>query len=370
MWQAVTTGFQWLIKRLEWLGKVLVALAVAAFAYRHRRRATAALRPAHLTSKRALLVRIDNRVGEALLTTPLADALAARGFEVHVLLHPRAIRVLVGLPSLHRLWPFEKTWRCLAALRDEPFDVVVNCGNWDAVSVTSAIVARLVAPRALVLGPANFPSGWLADLPVPARPDSRSEALQRLNLISPLVGPVDVPRLSFRSVGPAPHPVSEPYVVINPGGRLGFRRVSPSLFAAAALEAHSLGLTPLITWGPGEEGLADEVIHKAPLAARAPPTDLDALAALMAGAVATISNNTGPMHLAVAVGSPTLALFLHMDTERWGHAFSPHLMLDLTPLAHAPSEAERIVRAETRMFLERATSLLPSCRTLRGRTDI
>ena len=36
------------------------------------------------------------------------------------------------------------------------------------------------------------------------------------------------------------------------------------------------------------------------------------------------------MHLAVAVGSPTLALFTGMDLERWGHAFAPHHMLDLT----------------------------------------
>ena len=56
-----------------------------------------------------------------------------------------------------------------------------------------------------------------------------------------------------------------------------------------------------------------------PGAVRAPPTSLDQLAALMRGARVTVCNNTGPMHLAVAVGCPTLALFLHMEVERWGH---------------------------------------------------
>jgi len=348
---AVTTVVQWLLKRLEWLGKVALAILVAAVAARPRQRATARARAARLTVKRALLVRIDNRVGEALLTTPLATALAAHGFEVHALLHPRAVRVLSGLPSLHRLWPFTKTWGCLRALRDEPFDVVVNCGNWEVASVTSGLVARLAAPRALVIGPANFPSGWLVDLPVEPRSDTRSELLQRLHLISPLIGTEPEPRLSFRPTPANPQPPPAPYVLLNPGGRLGYRRVDPRLFAAAALEAHTLGLTAIVVWGPGEERLADEVLGAAPVALRAPPTDLDELAALMRGAVATISNNTGPMHLAAAVGCPTLALFLHMDVARWGHPYAPHRMLDLTPTADSPVESERLVRLATREFL-------------------
>ena len=38
------------------------------------------------------------------------------------------------------------------------------------------------------------------------------------------------------------------------------------------------------------------------------------------------------MHLSVAVGAPTLALFLKMDAERWGYAQPPHRLLDLTPI--------------------------------------
>jgi hypothetical protein len=42
------------------------------------------------------------------------------------------------------------------------------------------------------------------------------------------------------------------------------------------------------------------------------------------------------MHLAVAVGTPTLALFLKMELARWGHDHPPHRMVDLTG---APDEA-------------------------------
>ena len=100
-------------------------------------------------------------------------------------------------------------------------------------------------------------------------------------------------------------------------------------------------MTPVVTWGPGEESLVDAVLAACPGAVRAPPTSIDELAGLMRGAVVTVCNNTGPMHLAVAVGCPTVALFLHMEVARWGHDFAPHQMVDLTGLA-APGEAVRI----------------------------
>jgi ADP-heptose:LPS heptosyltransferase len=64
----------------------------------------------------------------------------------------------------------------------------------------------------------------------------------------------------------------------------------------------------------------------------------------------TVSNNTGPMHLSVAVGAPTLGLFLRMDMERWGHSYPPHQMLDLTPIVDAGSGLEERVFEEVRAF--------------------
>ena len=78
---------------------------------------------------------------------------------------------------------------------------------------------------------------------------------------------------------------------------------------------------------------------------RAPATSLDQLAALMRGAQLTVCNNTGPMHLAVAVGCPTLALFLHMEVERWGHPYAPHHMLDLTGVADASTTVSKAASA-------------------------
>jgi ADP-heptose:LPS heptosyltransferase len=124
-----------------------------------------------------------------------------------------------------------------------------------------------------------------------------------------------------------------PHAVLLPGGRLGWRRISPDVFAAAARALLATGRRPLVAWGPGEEALAQSVVDAAPGSQLAPATDLDALAALMAAAGCTVCNNSGPLHLSVAVGAPTLGLFLKMSPQRWGYAFAPHRMLDLTDAA-------------------------------------
>src|SRR6185295_13832046 len=116
-----------------------------------RARAEALLRGA----RRVLLVRIDQRVGEALLMTPLFSALRERrpAVEVHALVHPRIARVLEGHPELDRLVRFDAA--AVRAVRAERFEAVVDCTNWTGPSTQAALVARLCAPEGAVVGPAG-----------------------------------------------------------------------------------------------------------------------------------------------------------------------------------------------------------------------
>jgi heptosyltransferase-3 len=337
------------VKLLERLAKNVLAVLVALACVRPGRRARALARLAAV--RRVLLVRIDHRVGEVLLTTPVIERLAGAGYEVHLLAHPKMLRVLDGHPRLARQWAFTKTWACLRALRAERFDAVVDCGNWDTESVTSAITARLAGGPSVVLGPAHFPAGWLADVPVAPRPDTRSEVVQRAHLASPLApdGPLV---MSFPPTPPfAVHGVTGPYAVVNPGGRLGERRLPPDLFARVAAAIAAEGVTPLVTWGPGEEALVDAVSAACRAAVRAPATTLTQLAALMRGARCTVCNNTGPMHLAVAAGSPTLAFFFNIELARWAHERAPHRMVDLTGPAACGEDVAALAVEETRRFV-------------------
>ena len=352
-------------KRLEGTGKrVLARIAALAF-----RRPARALPPG---PGRVLLVRIDDRMGEALLTTPLAAALKRLQPQppVDVLVHRRTSRVLEGHPAIDRILTLDRRLLGLgplapgvrAARAAGPWDVVVDCGNWEVPSVTSALVARLVAGEGRVIGPAVAPTGPLHDVPVPPRADTRSELVQRLHLLSPLLEP---PRLlpSFRTPR-APGSLGDfltrvraaPHAVLVPGGRLGWRRLPPELFSVAGRTLGELGRTVIVAWGPGEEKLAREVVAQVPGSRLAPPTDLDALAALLAAAGCTVTNNSGPMHLSVAVGAPTLALFLKMDPERWGYREPPHAVLDLTGIIDDPVRSSREVDLAVRGFTKLSSS--------------
>lgn len=344
-------------KRLEVWAKLALALVASVLLWRPgRRRRPGSPLP---VPRKVLLVRPDNRVGEALLTTPLLRTLKTQVHpapEVHVLVHARVARVLSGHPDADAVVAFDRRrlWLGplapgLRALRRAGYDTVVDCANWENPSVTSALVSRLAGPRAVVLGPAVWPVSRLHSLSVPALPDTRNETVQRTHLLTPLTGGAVARGLSFREpvVSPAfraylQEGSGRPLAVINPGGRLDFRRIPFQAYAAAARAVLELGRVPIVTWGPGEEELAQSIVEAAPGARLAPATNLDELAALMRAASFTISNNTGPMHLSVAVGAPTLAFFLRIDMERWGHFHAPHRMVDLTPLVEGATDTRAL----------------------------
>jgi heptosyltransferase-3 len=352
-------------KRLESWAKLALALVASVLLWRPgRRRPAGSALPA---PKKILLVRPDNRVGEALLTTPLLrtlKALPAPAPQVHVLVHAKVARALAGHPDADSVVAFDRRWLWLGplapgirGLRRERYDTVVDCANWEAPSVTSALISRLAGPRAIVIGPRVWPVSLLHSLSVPALAGTRREATQRVHLLSAVTQGAIIDTLSFREPNLSDsfraylrQEASGPCAVINPGGRLGVRRIPPEAFAAAARALVAAGRVPIVTWGPGEEALAQSVVSGAPGARMAPATNLDELAAIMRAAGLTVTNNTGPMHLSVAVGAPTLGLFFRIDMERWGHPQPPHRMVDLTPVFDAGSGLEERAFEEARAF--------------------
>jgi heptosyltransferase III len=357
-----------LLKRLEGWAKRVLALLASVLFFRPGRAPRVPARLANV--RRVLLVRIDDRVGEALLLTPLLSALKAWKPEVRVdaLVHARTRRVLEGHPLLDGLYPLDRRALflgplapgILTAVDKGPWDVVVDCGNWEVPSVTSALVARLLAGPSVLLSPAVWPTRLLSDVPVPPLRDSRSEVAQRLHLLSPLLGSPTPALPSFRtpraplSLRPLLAELqSRPSAIVLPGGRLGWRRIPSDVFAAAARALLASGRVPFVAYGPGEEGLAEAVVQAAPGAVLGPPTDLDGLAAILAAAGCTICNNSGPLHLSVAVGAPTLGLFLKMDPERWGYNISPHRMLDLTQASSRGEALEPLVAEACTTFAQK-----------------
>jgi ADP-heptose:LPS heptosyltransferase len=275
------------------------------------------------------------------------------------------VRVLKDHPGLDQVIPLHRRLTSpglllaeIRALRRAGYDLIFDCGNWSDPSVTSAIVARLAAGQRPLIGPAVWPSTWLHSLSVRPLPGVASEILQRLHLLSVVPGLQPNESLSFRK--PVVRSSFKPFLerlqtrrfaVLNPGGRLGWRRVPAEVFSSVGNALLSSGVLPVITFGPGEEDLAKEVVSGAAGSLLAPPTDLDELAAVMELAQMSVCNNSGPMHLSIAVGTPTLGLFVKMDVARWGHPNPPHRMLDLTAEFASIPRACELVTAQVKELM-------------------
>jgi len=112
----------------------------------------------------------------------------------------------------------------------------------------------------------------------------------------------------------------EKVVVINPGARPPARRWRPEHFACLAdrLVAEH-GVRVVLCGGKGEENLSQAV--KAAMRSEAldlsGKTSIGCLGALLSKAKLAILNDSGPAHMAVALGIPSVALFGAADPQRW-----------------------------------------------------
>jgi heptosyltransferase-1 len=101
------------------------------------------------------------------------------------------------------------------------------------------------------------------------------------------------------------------YALINPGAQWPNKRWPPSrLGRVAAVLREQHGMMSAVLWGDGERELADEVAGHADGAAFASPrASIADLVALSRGARLMISGDTGPAHIAAAVGTPIVGIF-------------------------------------------------------------
>ena len=111
-----------------------------------------------------------------------------------------------------------------------------------------------------------------------------------------------------------------PFALLNPGAAWPNKRWPADRFGRLArylLEQH--GLRSIALWGPGEEDLARAIVKESSGAAiEAPPTGLADLVALSRAAAIVVSGDTGPTHIAAAVGTPVVAIFGPTDPVRNG----------------------------------------------------
>jgi ADP-heptose:LPS heptosyltransferase len=294
-------------------------------------------------SPRILVVRLDN-AGDVLLAGPAVRAVAAGASSVTFLAGPHgtaAARLLPGVDDV-------RTWRCpwidpqpdpvapddLHALVDRLHDLRLD----RALVLTSFHQSPL--PTALLLRQAGVPwvgaisddyPGSLLDLRH-RLPDDLPEPERALSLARAAGHELpdgDDGRLRVREPLPDVRPLAgeQPYVVVHPGTSVPARAWPAGRHAEAVEHLAAAGWRVLVTGGPGETALTAQVAGSAgvDLGGR---TDLPELAAVLRDARAVVVGNTGPAHLAAAVGTPVVSLFAPtVPAVRWAPYRVPAVLL-------------------------------------------
>ena len=291
-----------------------------------------------------LVVRSDN-AGDVLLAGPAVRAVAAGSDRVTLLAGPHGAAAARLLPGVDEVLEWTCPW---IDPRPDPVradDVTGLAGRLAALRVDRALVLtsfhQSPLPMALVLRMAGVPwvgaisddyPGSLLDLrhrvddmlPEPERALSLALAAG-FTLPGGDDGRLDV-RRPLPDVGhllPA-----GPFVVLHPGTSVPARAWPVEHFAAAARLLADEGRTVVVTGAPSETGLTAEVAGDAPVLDLGGRTSLAELAALLAAADAVVVGNTGPAHLAAAVGTSVISLFAPtVPADRWAPYRVPTVLL-------------------------------------------
>lgn len=295
---------------------------------------------------RVLVVRTDND-GDVLLVGPAVRAVA-RDAEVTLLVSPsgeRAARLLPGVADV-LVWPcpwsgFDpppvepaSTQELLERVRDLRPDAAVVHTSFHQSPLPTALLLRLAGVPRISATSVDYP-GSLLDVRHRLGPDDDRHEVERALDLAAAAGypadPDDDTRLRLREPLPAPPPdVPHGAVVVHPGASVPARapRVQDAAAHVAAL-VHA-GHDVVLTGGPEERSLTAEVAARAavPVTDLGGRTDLADLAAVLRSASCVVVGNTGPAHLAAAVGTPVVSLFAPVVGHRqWAPWRVPSVLL-------------------------------------------
>jgi lipopolysaccharide heptosyltransferase II len=281
--------------------------------------------------RKLLCVRLDS-IGDVLMTTPAIRA-CRQSWDCSVtLLTSPAGAALCGLiPEIDECITFAAPWMkppaaradeaLIERLREERFDAAVIFTVFSQSPLPAAYLCYLAGiPRRLAHcheNPYQLLTDWVPD-PEPAS-GVRHEVRRQLDLVEWIGARISDLRLSFavpasarKTVQALVKTLGQPLVVMHPGASAASRRYPPEQFARAAdMLVEASGCEIVLTGDAGEADLVQSVRQRMsnPSHCLVGRLSLAEFGALIGEADLLISNNTGPAHIAAALGTPIVDLY-------------------------------------------------------------
>lgn len=301
---------------------------------------------------RVLVVRLDS-LGDMVVCGPAVRAVAAGAASVTVLAGPRGAEAARLLPGVDDVLVFDSPWispdpgpvdratvTALVDLLQGRFDAALVLTSFHQSALPTALVLRLAGIPWIAAVSTDYP-GSLLDVRLPEPPDGPEP--ERMLAVARGAG-WSLPRgddggLRLRADLPEVAGLPARYVVVHPGADAPARAYPAARWTQVVGTLTGRGHSVVVTGGPGEEDLTAAVAGGAgrDLGGR---LGIPELAAVIRGAEALAVGNTGPAHLAAAVGTPVVSLFSPVvPLTRWGPHTSARVVLGDQSAACAGSRA-------------------------------
>jgi ADP-heptose:LPS heptosyltransferase len=300
-----------------------------------------------------LAVRLDS-MGDVLLTGPAVRALAAGAGRVRFLAGPRGQDAAALLPGVDDVVTFTAPWIVYDPPPVRPADVQLLVEELRALAIDEAVVFtsfhQCPLPTALLLRLAGIPriSAISDDYPgslldVRHRVSDDLHEVERAVSLAAAAG-YELPagddgRLAVTL--PRAQPARRGYVVVHPGAAVPARAWSPRAHRELVRLLVEAGTRVYVTGSSADRELTAYVAG-APNGARdlGGRLSLAELAELLAGASALVVGNTGPAHVAAAVGTPVVSLLAPtVPAARWRPWGVPYVLLGDQDIACAGCRA-------------------------------
>lgn len=312
--------------------------------------------PEWLNAKRILAIRLDN-LGDVLVTTPAIRAIRQSLPEASITLLASPVGAQVGRlnPDIDEVIVYRAPWmdpwrelpldpdreqQVIAELRERRFDAAVIFSSFRQSPLPAAYLCYLAGIPVRLAASIDGPGSLLTTRH--RHPEQMMHEVERgLDLVSAVGMRTADDRLVL--VPPAEASVnithltggSRPLVVVHPGCSMPARTYPWELYAeVVTLLVQQVGARVVLTGAEHERPMVNDLLDRLPLECRlqveaeAGTLAFPEFCALIDAADLTITNNTGPMHMSAALGTPVIALFaLTNPPEQWGPWRVPHRML-------------------------------------------
>jgi lipopolysaccharide heptosyltransferase II len=283
------------------------------------------------SARNVLCVRLDS-LGDVLMSTPAVRAFreSLPGCRITLLTSPAGAAAARLVPEIDEVLEYAAPWMKAAAVPDADRAMIERLAGFDAAAIFT-VYSQSPLPAAYLCYLAGIPLRLahcrenpyrlLTDWVPEPEPGSmiRHEVRRQLDLAAAVGCRTGDERLSLRIPADARQKarrlvggLGRPLVVVHPGASAASRRYPAASYARAVdLLVEQSGCEALFTGDAAEADLVSTV-----RGAMAQPSrelvgelDLAELAALIAGADLLVTNNTGPAHVAAAVGTPVVDLY-------------------------------------------------------------